>query len=379
MLTNNQNEHYQTLKEYYNLFNLKNSQPSKLIFYQILKKQFTNLQIPEEMTKLTLGCNNPIIFLIEDIIKQNLKLNMPFKILDIGGGAGFDTFLLKQILPNAQIINVDLSYNLLKTGHDEFLKNKININSPDSKIHFICANVENIPLNFNFKFDYIISNAVLNLIIDKNKVLNYINNLLTDNGSFILADIAYSNINQLTKNIISQFNIKDGIYYSPTIIDDKTYEKLIFNNFNYCKLAIKNEVTLNINENNLMFYIFVRIIKKNPPFNVEVLNCNCQNKNTINLYLEVDFESSPVFSKLILNKELNSIKCSKCGHVYNDFIPFYFSWKTNNINAHVFPSSFKNKKDEIISYVNKLNNSNELIFFGYNDFYDFIIPKINLK
>jgi len=338
-----------SVREFYDSFLPQYTSASKLTFYADLQKRFDKIKIPDSLARLTFGCLNPVSHLINDFESKKTPFSTPLAILDAGGGAGFDSFLLKQIFPNAVIYNVDLSHNLLKLGTLEFQKHlNIKVNG-DSGVFFLCSSLCELDFFKNIKFDYIISNAALNLIGDKKRVFSLLANLLKDDGSFFLADIAFTK-NSAAPKTPRGSALKEGIYNAPTIIYEEDYSGLIFNSFGYSEVVDKKNLKPeSLGGSELNFTIFCSHIKKNPPAETETIPCPCGSSVLLKVFLSVNAEASPLYVQMIHNRSLNSARCSKCGRIYQDFVPYYFEWPQKNIKTHVFPSSLKNEKRMILS------------------------------
>lgn len=368
-----------SVREYYDSFQPQNTLASKLTFYADLKKQFGGIKIPDSTAKLTFGCLNPVLHLIEDFKSQKRDFSEAINIIDAGGGAGFDAFLLRQIFPNASIFNVDLSLNLLKLGREEFKKHLGCGVNENGGVFFICASLADPGVIKNLKFDYIISNAALNLVADKSRVLAAAADLLADGGSFFLADIACGADSHAPRNISAR-SISDGLYYAPTIVSEKEYDRLIFDIFGYRsvieKKVIKPEM---IGGEKLSFSVFCSHIRKRPPAEKEIIPCACGNKIDLDVFLSVNAENSKLYVPMILERRLNTAFCLKCRKAYYDFIPYYFEWPAKNIAAHVFPSSLKAQSAMVMARLGMIDGAPEnSLFFGYEEFRKFLAEKAAL-
>ena len=366
------------VREYYDSFVAEFSEASKLTFYKDILKNHPNIKIPESLSRLTFGCCNPLSHLIYEIEEREEDFMKPYVILDAGGGSGFDSFLVRQLFPNALIFNFDLSLNLLKLGVREFsvhLGEKIN--SGGCRTLFICANACGIPFKAGLKFDFIISNAVLNLIADKASVLNRLADMLKPDGTFFLADIAFCGDGVPPAGFYNK-GIKDGLFYAPTIVCEREYSRLIFNEFGYMKNLESHEMKPElIGSGPLDFTISCKAIKKEPPCEIETIPCPCGEKPIVKVYQNVNVEESPLYLKMILENSLNSSICAKCGRSYQDFIPYFFEWPEKSIAAHVFPASLKAQEMMVKAQLGMLDRvSKEMLFFGYCEFRDYLFKKI---
>ncbi len=372
------------VRRYYNSFDPRNTMPSKLTFYKNLESEFKNIKIPDSMARMTFGCMNPVSWLIADARERGRAFDESINILDAGGGAGFDLFLIRQIFKNADIYNIDISHNLLKLGAKEFaghLNIKINYGGKHvdacgkkGETYFICASLGETCLAQKIYFDYIISNAAFNLIPDKKQALSSMASLLKDDGAFFLADIAGSGGYEPERHK----SIAQGLFNAPTIIDMKKYKNDIFDCFGYFQTLYKQTLKPEkIDDKKITFDIFCARLKKTPPFETDSITCICGEKLDLKVFLNVNAEESRQYLKMIADGSLNSTLCHKCRRIYTDFIPYFFEWPDKNIAAHIFPASTENQKDAIIFKLGLYgSDTNEKLFFGYKKFQKYLSGSI---
>ena len=111
--------------------------------------------VPE--ANLGLGCGNPTA--LGEIKEGDV-------ILDLGSGAGFDAFLAsKKVGESGKVIGVDMTPEMIEKANTN--KEKYNYNNVEFKL----GDIENLPIEDN-SIDVIISNCVINLAPNKEKVFS---------------------------------------------------------------------------------------------------------------------------------------------------------------------------------------------------------------
>jgi tRNA (cmo5U34)-methyltransferase len=153
------------------------------------------------------------------------KTNEKIKILDIGCGTGLELKYIFEKAPNAQIIGVDISDELL-----ELLLNKYQ--DMADQINVIKDSYLRLEFGEN-KFDYIVSVMTIHhLLYDtKKKLYENILKSLSDNGKYIEGDYVVSE--EKEKNFLNQFRmqmnqekINDGFFHIDIPFSIKTQKKL---------------------------------------------------------------------------------------------------------------------------------------------------------
>jgi len=144
------------------------NQISKEIGYS--KEEISN--VPE--ANLGLGCGNPIAL---GVIKEGDV------VLDLGSGAGFDAFLAaKKVGEKGKVIGVDLTLEMIKKAKENALKYDY------KNVDFKLGDIEQLPIEDN-SIDVIISNCVINLAPDKDKVFEESYRVLKSEGRMFVSDI----------------------------------------------------------------------------------------------------------------------------------------------------------------------------------------------
>ena len=145
-----------------------------------------------EGSNLGLGCGNPqaIAALKEGEI-----------VLDLGSGAGFDVFLAaNQVGKTGKVIGVDMTPQMITKARENVEKGNY------SNVEFRLGEIENIPVQDN-SIDVVISNCVINLSPEKQKVFNDTFRILKPGGRLAIADVvATAELPEEVKNDIALYS-----------------------------------------------------------------------------------------------------------------------------------------------------------------------------
>ena len=113
------------------------------------------------------------------------------RVLDLGCGAGQDSYVLAQLVGEAgSVVGVDATPGQLAVAERHAEWHRARFGYARSNVRFVPGDIERLDsLGLDGGFDVIVSNCVINLVADKGAVFRAAHRLLRDGGELYFADV----------------------------------------------------------------------------------------------------------------------------------------------------------------------------------------------
>ncbi len=186
--------------------------------------------IPWEAVENSFGCGNPLSF---------VEVKKGQTVLDIGSGVGIDCFIAaEKVGKMGKVIGIDFTPEMIEKASTTAKSNGY------TQVEFRLGDAESIPVEDN-SVDWVISNCVINLSPNKQKVFSEISRVLKPDGQFSISDIVLGDnlpsyitnsidawtgciagaikekdyINGLIKAGLAEITVESRIFYDKSVIE----------------------------------------------------------------------------------------------------------------------------------------------------------------
>jgi SAM-dependent methyltransferase len=130
--------------------------------------------LPDDAVAASLGCGNPLAM---------VELHEGETVLDLGSGGGIDVLLSgRRVGPTGTVYGLDMTDEMLALARENARK------AGATNVHFLKGLIEDVPLD-GASVDVVISNCVVNLSPEKDRVLTEIARVLRPGGRVGISDV----------------------------------------------------------------------------------------------------------------------------------------------------------------------------------------------
>ncbi|MDH5547842.1 MAG: arsenite methyltransferase [Gammaproteobacteria bacterium] len=170
-----------------------------------------------------LGCGNP---------RAIASLQQGETVVDLGSGGGFDCFLASaEVGETGRIIGVDMTPDMISKARANALKGQF------SNVEFRLGEIENLPVA-NDSADVIISNCVINLSPNKQRVFDEAYRILKPGGRLAISDVVATA--DLPEDMRNDPLLIAGCMGNASLIDE-LHQMIVDAGFKNVRIAPKDE------------------------------------------------------------------------------------------------------------------------------------------
>jgi len=203
--------------------------------YNIMMDDYTQVDGYNEDADLGLGCGLPTQF---------AKINKGDTVIDLGSGAGNDCFVARhETGDSGKVIGIDFTEAMITKARINADKMRYN------NVEFRFGDIDNMPVADNTA-DVIVSNCVLNLVPNKEKVIKEIHRTLKPGGHFSISDIVL--VGALPKGLR-----EDAEMYAGCVAEKKKKEEYLgyIESLGFENITVQKEKVISIPDDILSKYL----------------------------------------------------------------------------------------------------------------------------
>lgn len=201
----------------------------------IMAEDYSSLSGYHEDADLGLGCGLPT---------QYAKINEGDTVIDLGSGAGNDAFIARhETGPTGKVLGIDFTPAMIQKARINADKRGFN------NVEFREGDIDNMPVAENTA-DVVVSNCVLNLVPNKQKVMDEMYRVLKPGGHFSVSDIVLRGT--LPKGLINDSEMYAGCVSGAIEMDE--YIEAI-KNAGFKNVEIQKEKIIQLPDDILLKYL----------------------------------------------------------------------------------------------------------------------------